>query len=153
MTCDYEDILNRSWDEIPEPQVLPVASWRLKNRGASFVESKAAGVSDRVMFIYNAMEPLPDVDADALAALGDYDITQNRMFFNIWIESYADWDKVRKHIAKHGIEPIPGETPNETFKRMKGSEVIAWLDQRSFESKSGDMVETNDPTQFAKVED
>ncbi len=153
MTGDYEDILNRSWDEIPEPELLPVGSYRLKSRGATFMEAKASDQNDRVMFIYNATEPLDDVDADALAALGDYDISQNRLFFTIWIESYADWDKVRKHIAKHNIEAVPGETPKETFNRMKGSVVIAWLDHRSFESKSGDMVETNDPTQFAKVED
>ncbi len=152
MSGDYEDILNRSWDEIPEPQVLPVGSYRLKSRGATFMEAKES-TSDRVMFIYNAMEPLPDVDADALGALGDYDISQNRLFFTIWIESYADWDGVRKHIAKHGLEIVPGETPKETFSRMKGSEVIAWLDQRSYENKAGDMVESNDPAQFAKIED
>ncbi len=150
---DYEDILNRSWDEIPEPQLLPVGSWRLKNRGASFMEAKSADQNDRVMFIYTAMEPLQDVDADAIAELGDYDIGQNKLFFTIWIEGYNDWDAVRKHIAKHNIEVVPGETPLETFKRMKGSEVISWLDQRSFVATSGDTVETNDPTQFAKVED
>ncbi len=151
--ADYEDILNRSWDEIPEPQLLPVGSFRLKSRGATLIEAKDATQNDRVMFIYSAMEPLQDVDADALAEMGDYDISQNRLFFTVWIESYADWDTVRKHIAKHSLAEVPGETPKETFNRMKGSEVIAWLDQRSFVAKSGDTVETNDPTQFAKVED
>lgn len=153
MSGDYEDILNRSWDEIPEPEILPVGSYRLKSRGATFMEAKSDSQNDRVMFIYSAMEPLPDVDADALAALGDYDISQNRLFYTVWIEGVQDWDKVRKHILKHNLEVVEKETPFETFKRMKGTEVIAWIDQRSYENKSGEMVESNDPTQFARVED
>ncbi len=153
MSGDYEEILNKSWDEIPVAQLLPVGSYRLKSGGANYIEAKDADKNDCVLFPYTPVEPLQDVDADALAELGDYDISQNKVFHRIWIEGYADWDKVRKHILKHGIELIPGETPKETFARMKGSAIIAWLDQREFEDKSGETVQTNDPTQFAAVED
>jgi hypothetical protein len=150
---DYEEILNKSWDEIPSPQVLPVGSYRLKVKGASYKEAKSSGTNDYVLFVYQAVEPLEDVDADALAELGDYDISQNTLFFRIWIEAYADWDDVRKHVVKHGIELVPGETPKETLARMKGAVVIAWLDQRTYENKAGDTVEDNDPMQFAPVSD
>ncbi len=60
---------------------------------------------------------------------------------------------MRKHVLKHGIEFVPGETPKETFARMKGSAILAWLDQREYPDKSGELVQTNDPEQFAAVED
>lgn len=153
MQGDYEEILKRTWDEIPEAQLLPVGSYRLRSKGATLVEAKEDGKNDSVLFFYNAKEPLDDVDTDALAAMGDYDISQNTVFHRVWIESFTDWDDVRKHVAKHGIEVLGSETIEDTFKRMKGSEVIAWLDQGSYTNKAGELVTQNEPTQFVPVED
>ncbi len=149
---DYEDILNQGRDEIPEPQLLPVGSWRLKNTGWSFMEAKDASKNDCVLFIYVAKEPLEDVDEDALASLGDYDISTNKIFFRIWLETRADWDKVVKHIDKHNRVGVDGEPVRDMLDGMKGSEVIAWLDQRSYE-KNKEMVNSNDPINFTPVED
>ncbi len=77
MSGDYEEILNKSWDEIPVSQVLPVGSYRLKSGGANIMEAKSDDKNDCVLFIYTPVEPLEDVDADAMAELGDDDITQN----------------------------------------------------------------------------
>ncbi len=83
MSNDYEQILNRSWDEIPVSQVLPVGTYRLKSGGATYMEAKEAGKNDCVLFPYTPVEPQEDVDADALAELGEYDITQNKVFFRV----------------------------------------------------------------------
>ncbi len=149
---DYEDILNQGRDQIPEPQLLPVGSWRLKNTGWSIIEAKDAGKNDCVLFIYSATEPMQDVDEEALAALGDYDVATNKIFFRIWLETYSDWDKVVKHIDKHNSVAVEGEKVKDMLNRIKGSVVIAWLDQRSYE-KNGEMVDSNDPTNFSPVED
>lgn len=120
--------------------------------GWSIIEAKDASKNDCLLLIYVAKEPLEDVDEDALAALGDYDITQNKMFYRIYLETYSDWDKVAAHADKHNSVRAEVETNKEMLNRIKGSDIIAWVDQRSYE-KNGEMVDSNDPTNFAPVVD
>lgn len=147
---DYEDVLKKSWEEIPEPKLLPVGSWLLRGRNAAFLEPKEEGQNARVLFFYIPKSPMDDVDEGALAALGDdYDYAENDVIHTIWIERNKDWDRVRKHLALHGIEatgPI-----QDTLKKFKNSEVFAYLDQRAFETKAGEKREENVPTNFASV--
>ncbi len=75
------------------------------------------------------------------------------MFFRIWLEGYGSWDKVRNHVLMHGFSFEPGETPKDTFARMKGSAIHAWLNQREYTDKSGALVQSNDPEQFTPVEE
>ncbi len=153
MTESYEETLNRTRAETPTLQLLPVGSYRLKHTGkAKFLEAKD-DKNDCVMFIYSAMEPLDDVDAEELAALGDYDISMNTMFFRVWIEKATDWADFWTHVDKHGVVLGPDATLKEGMDAVKGSEIIAWLDQSTFQNKAGDMVDTNDPVNFAPVED
>ena len=154
MSDSYEELLGRTRAETPDVEMLPVGSYRLKHRGAArFVAAKESDKNDCVMFVYNAMEPLEDVDTEALGALGDYDITQNKLFFRIWIESESDWAAFWAHLDKHGIVLGPEATRKEGMEAVKGSEIIAWLEQRTFQNKAGDMVDSNDPTNFAAVAD
>ncbi len=154
MSDNYEDLLNRTRAETPTMETLPVGSYRLKSRGARFTPAKEDGKNDSVMFIYAAMEAMDDVDPDALAALGDYDISQNKLFFRVWIESEADWGAFWSHVDKHGELGLGADASRkEAMEAIKGAEIIAWLDQRSFQNKAGDMVDTNDPVSFASVED
>lgn len=154
MSEDYEDLLERTRAETPELALLPVGSWRLKSRGAKFQKAKDSDKNDSVMFIYAAMEPLDDVDIEELAALGDYDITQNKLFFRVWIESETDWANFWSHVDKHGELGLgPEATRKAAMEAVKGAEIIAWLEQRTFQAKSGDMVDTNDPVNFAPVAD
>ncbi len=155
MSDDYESMLERTRAETPTLELLPVGSYRLKHSGkAKFNAAKDSDKNDSVMFIYSAMEALEDVDADALAALGDYDISQNKLFFRVWIESEVDWANFWSHVDKHGDLGLgPDATRKEAMEALKGAEIIAWLDQRTFQNKAGDMVDTNDPANFAAVED
>lgn len=153
MADDYESMLERTRAETPTLKLLPVGSYRLKSRGAKFSEAKASDKNDSVMFIYAASEPLEDVDIEQLAALGDYDIAQNKLFFRIWIESEVDWSNFWKHVDKHGELGLgPDATRKEAMEALKSAEIIAWLEQRTFQNKAGDMVDTNDPVNFASVE-
>lgn len=152
MSENYEDILSRSWDEMPEVVNLPEGSWRLRLRNASFKEGKG-DQNDRVMFIYTPVEPGDDVDEDALAALpDDYDYSSNRLFFSIWVEGPADWDAVRKHVQKHSFDYDGSDTPKETFKKMRKSEVMAHLSIASFTDSAGELREENQPSAFTEVE-
>lgn len=149
---EYADILKRSWDDIPKPQLLPNGSWRLKVKNAKYMEPKAADQNPFVLVVYSPMEPLADVDEDAVGELDGYDVSQNRVFNRIWLETAADWDGLRNHIRKHGID-TGGRSPEDTLKALKGTEIIAFLDRETFTNGAGEVREQNVASKFAPVDD
>lgn len=151
MSDDYEDILNMSWDEIPEEKALPVGSWRLRGRNSAHLAAKG-DTSERVLFVYTAQEPLDDVDEEALGALGpDYEFSENQIFATFWCERKADWRKVEAHLQKHGIE-TEGQNVGESLKEFGGQEVIAYLNQKTFTNNMGELETKNEPSGFQEVD-
>lgn len=151
MSEDYAEIANRSWDEIPEVQTLPVGSWLLKARNAVYMPAKG-DASPRILFFYTAKEPMDDVDDVALNQLGDdYDYADNDIVSTFWVERNKDWDAVRSHLAKHGID-ASGKTVPETLKAFKGTEVIAVLGTKTYTTGAGELKEENTASSFAAVE-
>lgn len=149
---DYEAILNKSWGDIPKDQVLPSGSWLLRGRNATFQPPKEDGQSGRFLFVYSVKEALSDVSDGALAALGDYDVTSKQIFFTMFVERPRDWDALRSHLAKHsGISVTNGASIADTLNQFKGSEVVSYLDTKTFQTKGGDTVTDNDPVSFDSV--
>ena len=147
---DYDDLLNRSWDEIPEPQPLPTGHYVLKGRNANYVPPKGDS-SGKVLFFYSPQEPMTDVDRDALDALGDnYDIRNNDVVATFWVDRPKDWDAVRQHLKLHGVDP--SGTIKETLGSFKGSEVVAYLGSREFTRKDGSTGVDNPPSEFTRIE-
>lgn len=151
---DYESILDRSWDELPESKILPVGFWRLRGMNAVFQKPRSENQNPSILFVYSATEPSDDVDADALEELGEgYDWTQNRVYARFWIETAKDWDAVRKHLIKHGCD-LTGRNVRDTLKNdFKGREIMSYLDVRSYEDSVGETVWDNDPKQFQSTDD
>lgn len=148
---DYAEIADLSWDNIQEPKALPVGTYLLKARNAVFQPSKEADKSPVVMFVYVPKEAMEDVKAEELEALGpDYDIAENKIFSRFYIEDGSSWDQVRKHLLKHGVE-VSGKI-EDTLKKVKGTEVLAYLEQNTFKRKDGSSAVGNNATEFAPVE-
>lgn len=146
-----EEILNRSWNEIPVPKLLPVGSYLLKGRNASYVNGKDEQ-SPKALFFYVPKEAMDDVDGAALDELGaDYDFNANQIVYTMWLETPQNWDAMRQHLAKHGIT-TEDRSLKETLKDFKGTEVIAYLNTRNFQNRAGETVTENNPTAFVKVE-
>lgn len=133
---DYASIMTTSWDELPKPKLLPEGSWYVKGRNAAYIEPKGDG-SPKVVFFYKVVEPMTDVSAVALEALGaDYDFSINDLVHTIYVESTADWQKkVLPHLAKHSGF-VPGPNPQEALKNFKGTEVVTYLGQRQWQDKT-----------------
>ena len=149
MSDSYADILNQAWDEIPEPVVLPVGSWLLKGLNASYRPPKDEGKNPHILFVYEVKEPLNDVSDAELAELGDnYDFASNRVFYRMWIENANDFNSIKRHLAKHGVD-TEGKTVGDSLKGFSGTEVVAYLTQRQFTTAAGDVVEENSATEFA----
>jgi hypothetical protein len=151
MAEKYSDILNRSWDDIPEPKLLPVGSWLLRGKNVAYFPAAEEGKSARVAFFYEAKEPMDDVDAGELRELGDdYAYSENDIVKQFFINRNKDWDAVRKHLALHGIDS-EGKSQAETFKAFGGTEVVSYLSTKTYVRQDGTTVTDNDPTTFAAV--
>jgi hypothetical protein len=148
---DYQDILNRSWGEMPESKNLPVGFWLLRAQNAVF-KPGGENMNDRVLFFYTAVEPSDDVDEDAIAELGpDYDYTENDIVHTFWVEKARDWRNVEDHLALHGIDDKE-LTVAASLKAVKGTSVMGYLDVRTFEDRAGNMRTENNITAFKEVE-
>ena len=148
---DYADILNTSWDNVPRPLPLPVGSYILKGRNATYQPRKSEDKSDAVLFVYGVKEPMEDVDQDALDELGgNYDLGNNTIFHRIYVETSVDWDRVRSHLKNHGVEP--SGTISDTLKAFKGAETVAFLNQRSFVNAAGEAKVENTASNFAVLD-
>lgn len=148
---DYIDIQTASWDEIPEKKTLPVGTYLLKGRSAKYNPPKEDGKNGNVMFVYEPRQAMDDVDDDAFQELGsDYDLANNPIFFRIWIERQTDWQNVKRHLEKHGIDVSGGI--QKSFEQFKGNEVLAYLSTRTFTNGAGETVEDNDASNFAPVD-
>ena len=150
---DYASLGHRSWKDIPEPTVLPKGSYRLRVRKASFKEAQDERSNDIALFVFSVVEPLDDVHEDDLAALGDnYDFSGNRIFVRQYLADSSDYRSLKTLLGKLGIAPDPNEEPAETLKSVKGQEIIAFLDQRTYKNNAGDNVTENTATGFIAVE-
>lgn len=149
MSNDYTDIANTSWENIPEPKLLPDGTWRLRLRNASYQPSKDEDKSPTVLFVYNAKEAMSDVSEDELTKLGqNYDVEANRIFTRFYVNDASDWANVRKHLEKHGVKPEGNII--QSLKIAKNAEVLAYLSQRNF-TANGEVREENVATSFASI--
>lgn len=149
---DYNDLLNASWDEIPEQKLTPNGSWLLRGKNASFVAPKG-DANGRVLFVYSPKDPI-EVDSDAIAELEaeGYDVGDNQLFYTVWIERNSDWDKVRKHLAKHGIDDS-SQTIAQSLKAFRNTQVVGHVGVRTFTRKgSTETTIENTVDNFAAVE-
>lgn len=151
---DYNDILDRTWDDIPEPKLLPGGGWLVVGKTVGLVKPKEDGQSLKVLFTLKAKEPI-NVASEELDELGDYDITINDLQYTVYVESAADWDKVRKFLGIFGVE-MSGRIVNEDgklsfAKAFNGAEAVAEVGQRNYENKDGDVIWQNTLSKFQKV--
>ena len=151
-TDKYSDILNRSWDEIPQPQLLPEGSWLLKVRNVSYFPANPdKNQPERVAFFFEAKEPMDDVDEQELDKLGeDYSFAINDIVKQFSIFRPKDWAEVRKLLDLLGVDS-KGQSQGETFKAARGTEVVGFLQINTFTTRAGETKQDNAITSFAKA--
>lgn len=159
MSDDYDDLLNKTWEGIPKPQVLPIGDWLVVGKNAAFIRSKKEGQSNKVLFTTKARQALDNVDEGELEELmaSGYDITINDLNHTIYIESDADWNKVRDFLAVFGVE-LEGRLFDDKGKlafnkAFRGAEAITFLEQRNWEDDAHTVHWDNKMTNFRPVED
>lgn len=150
----YDDILDRSWSEMPKALNLPLGTYELEGRNASFLKADTdKNLNARVLIFDKVIQPMEDVDEDAIRALGEnYDFTNNEVVTTIWLEKDVDWDEVNQNLQKRGLD-TDSMTLRESLKAVKGTRVLAYLNQGTFTTRSGEVKTENRATSFAAVSD
>lgn len=152
----YEDLLKKSYDELPEEKNLPVGTWRLRGRSAGFMKPNSPDQNARCVFFYVPQEPMDNVSPDALSEITEEDIANAEVTATFWIEKPKHLRAVVDHMEKHGIEVekgVPlGEAIMAGMKKFKGCEVLAHLDIRTFQNRDGGTETENKPSQFTAIE-
>ncbi len=150
----YDDILDKSFDELQDDKVLPLGDWLLRLRNAAFIPPREEGMSGRVLFFYRPVEPMDDVDVDEIEAMGeDYDFSENQIVFQVWIEGNRSWRDVLRHLKKHaGVDFTVGSIREVLKKGVQGSEITAELGERTYENSFGDLVNENTAMNFRPVD-
>lgn len=147
---EYDDILNRQWGDIPEVSMLPSGSWVLKAKNATYKAPTENG-NAKVLFFFIPKEPMDDVSEQALADLGaDYDFASNQIVYTQWIEGPRDWAAVRDLLGKLDVD-MEGLTIQQSLKAVKGHEVVAFVDERSYTNRSGQSVTENTAANFTAL--
>lgn len=126
----YEELLDQVLDEIPEPKTIPAGSWRLRLNSATLQAPKDADKKPKALFAYKPVEPGEDVDDEAIQALGDQNPEDSTLFFTVFVEpgNGSDMAKLKRHIAKHGIDTTGMKIP-EALKAIKNGEVVGLVSE------------------------
>lgn len=152
---DYDDLYNATWENIPEAVNLPDGGYLVKGVSVGFIKPREEGKSGKVLFTYNAKQPV-SVDEDALADLPTgYDLETNDLNYTIWISKPSDWNDVRSHLALHGVEiagPIFVNGKLAFAKDFRGSEAIAQVTTTFYENNAGETVPQQNLKSFQRVE-
>lgn len=145
---DLGNILDRSWDDMPEVLLLPTGSYKLVVRNIAYMAPKEAGQNGKVVVFFIPKEALSDVDTSDLPE--GYDLTENEATKTFWIERNKDWQQVRDLLTKLGVD-TEGKTMKDSFKAARKKEIVGYIDVRSFQSR-GETVTQNQVTDLSAQE-
>lgn len=154
-----QTLYTSGWDEFPEELLLPIGKWMIKSAGVALVEPKKEGQSRRILFFYNPVEPMADVDPEAVADLGDYDFTANQVMASFFFGTARDKKKIYDHLMKHEGFEMPEGTAEETLdngdlrRALAGTYVIGDLDVDTFTNADGEKEKQNSIASFSAPSD
>ncbi len=151
MASDYEDILNRSWGEVPKEKLLPKGSYLLKGQSAKF-KAGDGDTNPYVLIVTSPVEAMDDVNEEEFAELGaDYDVKGNRIFTRVYLERGADYDALKTILTKFGVDTSDKASLGDSLKEVRGKEVVGFIGSRTFEVR-GETRTENTVSQWAAVE-
>jgi hypothetical protein len=135
---DYDDILDRSFDDIPMPKDLPLTSFNAVCDGVSFVKPKKEDGNPKVLFFFKMTSPVEALDDDVMAELGtDYDFNLNRYARGVWIGEGRDWKTVLEILHTIGVD-TEDKTVKEAMKSAAGHEAVVKLQRgRTYTGNDG----------------
>lgn len=123
----YDDMLDRSFSEVPMPKDVPLTTYLATCDGAIFKKPAKEGVSPQVLFFFRLSSPVEELDEDAAAELGEnYDFTMNRYARQIWLGEARDWKVVMEILHTLGVDTSDC-TIKEALKSAKGKEAVVAL--------------------------
>lgn len=143
---NFEEILNRGFDELPEPKPLPNGKYLLKGRfaGAFEYENKDTGdVGARISITDEVVKPYDaDTAAAAEAELGKDGWKGKAVESTFYVTNMEEERKVWDHLAKRGIE-VNGKSLEDALKEVRGTTIVGSVRTRNYEDKDGNAAWRN----------
>jgi hypothetical protein len=123
----FQDILDRSVDEIEEPGTLPSGTWRFQIISGKLKEgTRDNGPEAEALFTLKPLEPLDDVNEVELEAFGEQ-LDGTRAFHKIAIwDRRSEWDVIR-FLNTAGVELEQGAKLGDSVAASKNYEVTAYV--------------------------
>lgn len=119
---DFTALLEKPMDEIEKPKPLPVGSYLATIGQHKFDKAKNEKQTPFVSFPLMLNEPLPDVDADALAAsLGKKQLTEVQMKVDQYLTDDAVW-RLKEMLENAGVES--GLPLGEAIQQAIGRQIV-----------------------------
>lgn len=123
----FNDILDRSVDDVKEPVTLPMGTWRFSIISGKLKKNNTENgpVAD-YLFTAKPVEATDDVSEVEIDALGE-DLEGTRVFHKIAIwDRSSEWNVVR-FLNTLGYEFEQGDKLSESVAKTNGSEFMAYV--------------------------
>ncbi len=119
---DFTALLAKPMDQIEKPKPLPVGSYLATIGQHKFDKAKNEKQTPFVSFPLMLAEPLPDVDAEALAlALGSKTLSEVNMKIDQYLTEDAAW-RLKDMLEHAGVEP--GLPLGEAIQQAIGRQIV-----------------------------
>lgn len=152
---DFDSILNRSADQIKEPERCPSGRWRLRCTGTFMQATKKEDRENnpdlpigKVTFYHTPHEPLEGVDPESVEE-GHWRGRKIRTSRNI--KELGDDAKIRALAEMHGVDP-DGKTLKQMLEATKNRFVDGTVSVYSYTNRDKDVVIENQVGNFTRVE-
>jgi len=124
---DFNDILNQSTEEINEPGILPMGTWRFQIVSGKMRENKnEGGPKAEAFFTVTPLEPSDDVSEVELEAFAD-ELEGARTYHKIAIWQKNDMWNVVRFLKTLGYDLEEGDKLGESITKVKGHEFMAFV--------------------------
>lgn len=146
-------LMDQDYSNLPEiMETIPTGTWKIKAKNGFYKSATEEQKAKMGLFLI-PMEPLSDVDPEALEAAGaNYDYTNNQIVFTRQVENVREVKDFMKIVAAFGVD-LDGLTPREALKKVGGKVAIASIGTRSYKSATRGNVTENTVSNFVAEDD
>ncbi len=139
---NWNDIANRVAEEVPEPCLTPVGTWRLRVTSAKMVPPKGEGNSGQVLYGFKPAEAEADVDPGAADAYIESE-DDTPIWHKFWMGGGSRDEHKHLMFVRNKLQiSTSGKTTKEYVAATIGAEVLAEV-THSIPKDEGDLPYVN----------
>jgi hypothetical protein len=136
---DFEDLLDKSFDDIAEPPLVPTGGWIIQGIGNNY-KPASEGEAAKVNLGFTLVRPTDDVDPEKLAEVGD-EWKGMRFWKRYTMEGPQDRWAITRDLRTLGVEGSASlKEMLRNGKLIKGRQAVGVVGVNSYTRANGDRV-------------